>query len=314
MNCCRMYSVSGPRAQRGFLLVTAVVLIVIAALVLSTMVFLGVADDESSVKHMQSGQALFIADSGLEYEQRQLAQNNDWYRSTTDPIVTPPQAFTQGTFAAQIVLPATELRTQVTTGATSARVYTTSRFPCPTCAETCSPCYLQIEDDLTGGAEFVQYTGISGDRFTGLSRGRSINGVPPAGSASPHARGDRVYPVTTLLDALSASVTCVAPAQLRLVYHPKFLYAGTISLNNGQSDPNDLGEEISYTSSRRSGNEMILAGLQRLNGADCPGWASGTPVTPVRLVGVSASYYESEIAVTGALNSTNRTVRKTVQR
>ncbi|MEX2163355.1 MAG: hypothetical protein WD823_03830 [Sulfuricaulis sp.] len=54
------------KAQRGFLLITSVVLIVIAVLLLTVMVFMGVTGDESSVEHSRSGQALFVAESGLE--------------------------------------------------------------------------------------------------------------------------------------------------------------------------------------------------------------------------------------------------------
>jgi hypothetical protein len=52
--------------QRGFLLIAAVVLIVVAALVLTVMVFLSTTGSISSVRHVSSSQALFIAESGIE--------------------------------------------------------------------------------------------------------------------------------------------------------------------------------------------------------------------------------------------------------
>jgi hypothetical protein len=61
-----------PRQQRGFLLVTAVVLIVIASLVLSVMVFLSGTGNQASVRHLDSKQALFIAETGLERGVRAL--------------------------------------------------------------------------------------------------------------------------------------------------------------------------------------------------------------------------------------------------
>lgn len=61
-----------PGFQRGFLLIMAVVLIVIAALLLTVMMFLGVTGTESSASHSRSGQALFIAESGLERGARTL--------------------------------------------------------------------------------------------------------------------------------------------------------------------------------------------------------------------------------------------------
>lgn len=62
----RLSSESYPRAQRGFLLVTAVVLIVIAALLISAMVYLSATSNESGAGNTQSGQALFVAESGIE--------------------------------------------------------------------------------------------------------------------------------------------------------------------------------------------------------------------------------------------------------
>lgn len=52
--------------QRGFLLIVAVVLIVVAGLLLTVMLFLGVAGIQSSANHSRSQQALFIAESGFE--------------------------------------------------------------------------------------------------------------------------------------------------------------------------------------------------------------------------------------------------------
>lgn len=54
------------KPQRGFLLITSVVLITVAALLLTIMLFLGVTGNESSVDHSRSQQALFIAESGSE--------------------------------------------------------------------------------------------------------------------------------------------------------------------------------------------------------------------------------------------------------
>ena len=54
-------------AQRGFLLLTAVVLIVVAALVLTVMVYFSVTSSEATSRHLSSKQALFIAGTGLEH-------------------------------------------------------------------------------------------------------------------------------------------------------------------------------------------------------------------------------------------------------
>lgn len=78
--------------QRGFVLFVAVVRIVIAALIPSAMVFLSAPGTDSGDKHLQPGQGLFVAESGLEYEQRQLAQNVDW-SSISAPSHPAPAAY-----------------------------------------------------------------------------------------------------------------------------------------------------------------------------------------------------------------------------
>jgi type II secretory pathway pseudopilin PulG len=60
-----------PGRQQGFLLITAVVLIVIAALLLSVMVFFSATGNQATARHLSSKQALFIAESGIEYATRQ---------------------------------------------------------------------------------------------------------------------------------------------------------------------------------------------------------------------------------------------------
>lgn len=67
----RHRQIQPPHFQRGFLLIMAVVLIVIAALLLTVMMFLGVAGNESSAAHSQAKQAVFAAESGVEYATRQ---------------------------------------------------------------------------------------------------------------------------------------------------------------------------------------------------------------------------------------------------
>ena len=101
------------------------------------------------------------------------------------------------------------LRTRIpTTASSTINAYTTSRFPAPTSMPiACNPCYLQVDDDVTiaGGAEFVRYTGIAGNTFTGVTRGQSIG---PAASlvtstAQVYERSTIVYPVTTLKTAMT---------------------------------------------------------------------------------------------------------------
>jgi hypothetical protein len=302
-----------PREQRGFLLMTAVILIVVVALLATVITFLSTGNVLSSAGHANSAQALFLADSGLEYEQRRLAQNLDWYRSASDPMPSATRNLGAGTFTVYSNLPATMLRRRIPNAGSTADicVYTIDRLP--------TSGYVQVEDDINSTAEFIQYFGTTsssancGNRpaLTGIipaSRNTIIGGVNNAASA--HGRDSRVYPVTTLMDNLAASVTCVTPAQLRIADHPKFLSAGTISLDDGTGVN---AEEIAYASSTRAGGVMTLKSLRRLLGANCPAWLAGAPVTPL-LVDSAFPDFEAEIVSQGAVDVTTRVERKTVQR
>ena len=297
-----------PCNQRGFLLIVSVVLIVIAALLLSVMVFLGVTGNESSVGHSQSGQALFVAETGAEFEQRRLAQNLNWYRTTTDPFDVTTQAMGEGSFTVQAQVPVTLLRTRIPTAASTApiRVYTTNRFPCPTCANVCGPCYLQIDDDISAGGEFVQYTGIAGDTFTGITRNRTIGTVTAAAPSTTFERGTTIYPVTTLISAVGSAVCTVIPNPFQITAHSKFLSAGTIDIE---------GEEFTYSGSSISGTTMILTGVKRCQNTPPAGalHPAGRPVTPV-LIGGDTADYEAQMLIRGTVGPTAREARKTVRR
>src|SRR5712692_1837530 len=104
--------------QRGFLLVAAIVLIVVLAFFGVAVTYMFVGDATGSTGHLSSAQALFIAESGIEFEQRSLAQNVDWYRSTSDPTATTTNNVGQGSFSVFHNLPATELSTRMNAVAT----------------------------------------------------------------------------------------------------------------------------------------------------------------------------------------------------
>ena len=78
------------RSQSGYLMVVLIGLLVVVASLASVLSYLNAVNATSGSGRLGSMQALFEADSGLEYEQRRWAQNLDWYRSTTDP--NPPVA------------------------------------------------------------------------------------------------------------------------------------------------------------------------------------------------------------------------------
>ncbi len=303
---------NGYGRQGGFLLIVAIVLVVVASMLAVTIAMIAATSGSSATDNLQSGQALFLADSGLEFEARRMAQNLDWYRSSADPTTSVTQNFGAGNFTVSTNLPATELSARVQPAATSVTVFTSNRFPTfaasPSPPTTCNPCYLALGDvSPSGGGEFVTYNAISGNTFT-VTRAQSPGGyaptLPSPPTATTQARGTPVYPVTTVSTATSSG--CASTASIRLVAHPKFLNAGTINIE---------GEEIQYTGSSTSSGVTTLTGITRCaDGLSAgPSYAVGTPVTPV-LFNDASTNYETQINSTGTVGNTSRTEQKTVQR
>ena len=284
--------------QGGFVMMVLLIIVVV-------LVFLAIAvgyqlanSTLSSASHVGSMQALFQAESGLEFEQRRWAQNLDWYRSTTDPnpTIATPQTLGTGTFVVYSNLPATLVKSGLPAGGTTLNAYTTERFP--------ASGILQIEDDLTANAEFVRYSGISGTTFTGLARAQTVGTVIT--TANTHVRSDTVYPVTILRTALLAN--CIALASVQVDANSKFLSAGTLNIE---------GEEVGYAGSSTTGGIMTLTGVTRCLDTVTPvtpaAHAIGQPVTPV-LVGDSSASYQVESFATGTTGSNIRYARKTIKR
>ena len=284
--------------QRGFLMIVVLIMIVV-------LVFLAIAvgyqlanSTLASGSHVGSMQALFQAESGLEFEQRRWAQNLEWYRSATDPnpSAAAPQTLGSGTFTVSSNLPATMLDRGLAAAAATINVYTTSRFP--------SSGILQIDDDLTLGAEFVRYTGVTGTAFTGVTRGQTVGSVASLGST--HLRSDKVYPVTILRTALLAN--CTSLPSILVDANSKFLSAGTLDIEN---------EEISYNSSSTTAGTTTLYGITRcldtVTATTPAAHAVGQPVTPI-LVGDQSADYQVEMIATGVQGTNIRFARRTIQR
>lgn len=287
--------------ERGIALIAAVFLIVVFGFLGVSVVSLVGTQGFSAMNEVKSDQAFFVAEGGAEFAQQVLAMNLNWYRSTSDPILIPATNLGAGTFNVSMGLPVTMLRNRMVDTAVTMTVYTTSRFP--------ATGFLQIDDNITGSGEFVQYAATSGNTFTGLTRGQTIGTV--ASAASNHSRGDRVYPVTTLVTNLSTLGVCTptAAGSFQVVAHPKFLTAGTIDID---------GEEIRYTGSTTSGGNMTLSGVTRCVNSFSSAHPPGQPVTPI-LVDGAAPDYEAEPVSTGTVGApvtgnAVRVIRRTVQR
>ncbi len=284
------------RNQRGASLIIIIAIILIMGIIAAVFVSLINTESFTALNQSAGEEAFAIAEGGLEFEQRSLAQNLDWYRSTSDPIAITTKTLGSGSFTVSSNLPATTLRTRIPACAPgiTIRVYTADRFPIAG--------FLQIEDDITTG-EFVQYTGKGSNTFTGISCNVTIGTV--TGAPGAHERGDRVYPVTTLNGNITAAATTITIAA-----HLKFLSAGTIDIE---------GEEITYTGSTITGGNMTLQGVSRgQNGTVAAAHSNGQPVTPI-LVDGSSPDYEAEAVSTGTVSvavagNVNRVTKKTISR
>jgi len=315
---------NGYGRQGGFLLIAAIVLLVVGSMLAATLAFMVATSGGSATDNLQSGQALFLAESGMEYERRCLAQNLAWYQSTTDPIApnatgtcataTTTQTLGSGTFTAYANVPATMLRRRIPDNLSTADIcaYTLDRFP--------ASGKIQIDDDIAGSGEFVSYGAVNpssatcGNRpaFTGIARGVQIGTITSIAAA--HARGSIVYPVAQLITALTSTACATIPNPFQITDNSKFLSAGTIVLDDG---PGLNHEEIAYTGSSRSAGVMTLTGVSRCQdtGGGGPGvtWAANQPVTAL-LDGSITADNEAEIVSVGTAGAANRAMHETVQR
>ena len=283
--------------QNGVSLIAAIFILVVLAFMGVMFVSLINTSSLTSVNDMQSAQALYIAEGGVEFAQYSLAQNLDWYTSAKDPISTGAQNLGVGSFITTTTLPATKLHAVMPLASVNpVRVYTTDNFPVPGC--------IQIE------LEFIRYTG------TGTTVAACV-GQPPCftnitraaaacfggGTQARHDRGDVVYPMTALGTAMPND--CNYIPTLLITANSKLLTAGTLDVE---------GEEIAYGNSLTSGVTTTLIGVQRCqNGSPSAAHASGAPVTSLQIDGSSPDY-EAEVASTGTMGAAARIVRKTIQR
>ena len=285
--------------DRGVSLIAAVFIIVVLAFMGVMFLTMISTSTLTSVNDLQSTQAFSIAEGGVQYEQLILAKNLDWYRSADPVDVTTKNLGPAGAFTASTNLPATMLKKKLKDTDIIAYVYSTNRFP--------PSGYLQVEDDVGIGAEFVFYGGIVGNTFTPLTRATTTLGSVGTVRAN-HLRGNNVYPVAQLVSGLTA--TCLTPTSITIkvldTSKVKFLSAGTLDI---------LTEEINYSGLIvASATNITLTGVQRCQSGTGPVTANvNDPVTPVLGSGVTASN-QAEVVSIGTVGAAVRTVRKTIQR
>jgi len=294
------------RAQGGYLLVVAAVIIMVAAVMAGVMVTMNVSSGRGGAAHAQSTQALYVAESGLEYAQRRLAQNVDWYRSATDPFDSAINAVGAGAYTVAVNLPATAVRTRLTTLAMTVNVFgggAANRWPAAG---------ILLIDDFGGAPEFVRYTSTTATSFTLSARDILVGTVQ--GSLGDHIRGDSVYPVTTLSVALVASCATV-PNPFTIANNSKLLDAGTITVFHDNAGV-IVAEQISYSGYTVAGGTRTLLGVQRCQNTlvPTPILASiGDPVAPL-VSDTGTADFEVLINSTGNVDTTQRREYKIVQR
>jgi hypothetical protein len=314
------------QSQRGASLILVVLILVVVSMVIAALVSIMNTESFTAMNQSAAVQAFGIAEGGVEFEERNLAQDLAWYRSTSDPMPvstrTLGSAPDSGSFTVSTNLPATRLRRKINSGPTATLcVSTTDRFTPPATG------YLQIGKPGQDPYEFVQYTGIASPpncpaQFTGVTRATTINGIYGGVATTVHDRDEWVYPVTTLVDGLGSD--CNSLTSLRITDHPKFLTAGTLSVLTNTTPGSIKWEEITYSSSTRSGGVMTLLGVKRCQegfytpGSPPPAQAVGNPITPILADG-TAPDDQAEVVSTGTvavtlIGNAVRVLRKTVQR
>ncbi len=145
-----------PRTQRGFLLITAVVLIVVVGLLAAVITFLAATGVLSGAQHANSAKALFVAESGLE---RGIYgyKNGTWCTSLSS--LTPPSTVGEGDFSitGTFNIASVALGANITATDTVITVASTTGFA--------SHGRIRIEN------EDIDYAAITATTFTGAQRG-----------------------------------------------------------------------------------------------------------------------------------------------
>ena len=150
------------KAQQGFLLVTAVIIISIIGIFGAAIVYMFTGSANASFKQLTSKQSFYIAESGLEYGLRQMIETGT---SCSDIDTTHPNpiAFGQGEFQIQTTL----YNPSPSATLSSAINDTTTTIPLSSTAG-----YSDTGGHVTIDNELIDYTSISGNSLIGARRGR----------------------------------------------------------------------------------------------------------------------------------------------
>ncbi|HYA86648.1 MAG TPA: hypothetical protein VEI57_06265 [Nitrospirota bacterium] len=242
--------------QRGVSLVAAVFIIVILAFLGTMFLTVVIRSDMAAVNDLQSTQALYVAEGGEEYALATLTFPN--YAVSTNTNL--------GSGYFTVATPAITSGLTTTTAATI-NVNSTANFP--------------ASGRIVIDSEVIAYTAKTAIQFNGTVT-RGADGT----TATLHASGNSVYPVTTV----SSNPGTVNPTSISVASTTGFSIPGVIQ----------IGSENIYCSGTSGGNTFTNC-VRGYDGTTNAGHAAGSDV------------FQYMITSTGTVGSAQREVRAGLQ-
>lgn len=184
--------------QKGASIIAVIAIMLILAIMGAALVSLVTTGSDISINQLQSEQALYVAEGGIEYSLRNGAFPNYFTGASTI-------ALGSGNFS---VAAPTYLTADPGVAGTTINVNSTSGFASPSGR-------IVIESEL------IDYTGTTANSFTGATRGAGTT------LAAAHAVDSSVYPATTVTDNPLAAVS----ATINVSSNVGFLIPGFIMID-----------------------------------------------------------------------------------
>lgn len=202
--------------QRGYLLIWAMVLVIIAAFIGNLLVSMFMGKMGSTQNDSKSNAALYIATSGLEIAKRDIAVNHIGCTAINGATKYTNATLFNGMFTAAGTANAASSTLPSGINATNSSITLTSS------AGFASSGLIMIENEL------ISYSGISGNTLINAIRGVSTT------AATTHAIGASVIQNQCTLTAAGGVPTLISPAGKRIIQQTVF---GTAGFTIGSTTP-----------------------------------------------------------------------------
>ena len=244
------------KGQKGFLLITAVILIVIIGFFGGAVVYMIAGSADSSTKNLGAKQSLYLAESGLERGLYALIDNGTACSdiNTTFPN---PIAFGNGEFK----ITANYYKPDPAASLSSAIDSTTTTIPLTSAAGYAPQGRVAIDGEL------IDYSDISGNSLTGASRGKSGT------AATAHSSGSNVIQDLCILQSTAGVPTIASPTSSHTVEQNLFTGLDEVSRAAGESGKIYRYDGSSWSQEADLGSNDLYW-LTCINMSDC--WAVGT--------------------------------------